>query len=103
MHEQNHWAMKFPFPGSTISAILEILGACPVITFCPGMMGEATSWEACILVLVLALLMASYMTTGKSLNLDIGKRYLKASKLVLQVQSLSTEALIAAQNYLKKS
>ena len=52
------------------------------------MMEGTLSWAACILVLVLALLMASPITTGKLLKLDTGKGYVKASKPVTYAQTL---------------
>lgn len=94
--------MKSPFPGSVISAILEVLGTHSVLAFCPGMMEGTISLEACVLVLVLALLMASHMITDKSLKLDIEKCYVKALTSVSRSTVCEQKLFTTSQTDLKR-
>lgn len=91
-----------PFLGSAISAILEVSGTHSVLDFCPSMMEGTISWEACALVLVLALLMASHVTTGKSLKLVIGKCYVMALKSVSRSTVCEQKLFTTSQTDLKR-
>ena len=92
----------FHFPGSAISTILEVLGACPGIASQPGMMDETTSWEACIQVLVLAFLRPATWPLASCWTLMLERDIAKHQSLCSGSRPCEQKLFITAQIYLKR-